>query len=86
MIVARRQVYDPVQGHAAPRLGRDREGREKPIGRVSNDFIPNAGVAASDVCLHILGQPRPDEVLRHQRLRPGHTIVPSQGRVLVLLQ
>ena len=55
MIVARRQVCDPVQGHAAPRPGRDREGREKPIGRVSDDFIPSAGVAASDVCLHIPG-------------------------------
>ena len=53
---------------------------------MSDDLIPSAGVAAADVCLHIPGQPRPNEVLRHQRRCPGHTIVPSQGRVVVLLQ
>ena len=49
------------------------------------DFIPLACIATSDVGTDSCSKARPSEVLCNEGLDPGHTIVSSQGRVMILL-
>ena len=78
VVEARRQVRNPVQRHAEPGPDGDREGGQQAIGRMANNLVALAGVAAADVPLHCGGQTRPLKVLLNEGLRPGHIIVPRQ--------
>ena len=78
VIVAGRQVGDPVQRHREPGPGRDREGGEEAERRMADDLVALTGVAAADVQLHCSREARPLEILLHEGLRPRHAIVPRQ--------
>ena len=84
VVVTRRQIRDPIHGHAAPRFIGDREGVQESVGRVSHHFVPLARITALHVALDSCSKPLPLELLPHQRLRPRHAIVSRQRRVMVL--
>ena len=75
VVLAGRQVRNPVQGHTAPGLSGDRKGVQEAVGRVTT-----AHVALDSCC-----QTWPFEVLRHECLRPRHAVVPRQRCVMVLM-
>ena len=78
MIVAGRQVGDPVQRHTKPGPGRDREGKQEAERRMAHNLVVLASVAAEDIALHCSRKARPLEVLLNESLGPRYTIVPRQ--------
>ena len=76
VVVAWRQVRDPVRGHVAPKFIRDREGVQETVGRVAHHLVSLARITTAHVALDSCSEPRPLEVLLHECLRPRHSVVP----------
>ena len=63
MIVTGRQIRDPVEGHAAPRPGRDRKKIQESVRRMPDHLVALAGVAAADEAVDSCGETWPLEIL-----------------------
>ena len=83
MVIAGRQVRDPVERNAALGFRGNRQRVQEPEGRVAHHLVPPARVTAAHVALDSCSKPCPLEVLPHEGLCPRHAVVSRQGRVMV---